>query len=127
MRVDHAPDAVLPSASAFGAATAAVPAARGAVVAHPFLAEALRRLREGSGGTGSGFVGATERRQYARYARNAARPKGKFVVHRHDDGFRTANASPRRLGAGRGPAAGDVGAPQCTSTEGPRNGPRRER
>src|SRR3954452_11504397 len=33
MRVDHAPDVVLPSASAFGAATAARPATPGVVVA----------------------------------------------------------------------------------------------
>jgi cellulose synthase/poly-beta-1,6-N-acetylglucosamine synthase-like glycosyltransferase len=57
-------------------------------LATTFLAEALRRLREGVGGvggvftgrSGGGFVGMLQRNEYARYARDVARLKGKVLV-----------------------------------------------
>jgi cellulose synthase/poly-beta-1,6-N-acetylglucosamine synthase-like glycosyltransferase len=58
------------------------------VLAATFLAEAMRRLREGVGGVGGvftgrrggGFVGMLQRNEYARYARDVARLKGKVLV-----------------------------------------------
>jgi cellulose synthase/poly-beta-1,6-N-acetylglucosamine synthase-like glycosyltransferase len=57
-------------------------------LAPTFLAEALRRLRDGVGGvggvftgrSGGGFVGMLQRNEYARYARDVARLKGKVLV-----------------------------------------------
>jgi cellulose synthase/poly-beta-1,6-N-acetylglucosamine synthase-like glycosyltransferase len=53
-----------------------------------FVAEALRHLRDGMGGVGGtftgrvggGFVGMLQRNEYARYARDVARLKGKVLV-----------------------------------------------
>ena len=58
------------------------------VLAPTFLAEAMRRLREGVGGVGGvftgrpggGFVGMLQRNEYARYARDVARLKGRVLV-----------------------------------------------
>ena len=58
------------------------------VLAPTFLAEAVRRLRDGVGGvggvftgrSGGGFVGMLQRNEYARYARDVARLKGKVLV-----------------------------------------------
>lgn len=57
-------------------------------LAPTFLAEAMRRLRDGVGGvggvftgrSGGGFVGMLQRNEYARYARDVARLKGKVLV-----------------------------------------------
>jgi cellulose synthase/poly-beta-1,6-N-acetylglucosamine synthase-like glycosyltransferase len=58
------------------------------VLAPTFLAEARRRLRDGMGGVGGtftgrpggGFVGMLQRNEYARYARDVGRVKGKVLV-----------------------------------------------
>jgi cellulose synthase/poly-beta-1,6-N-acetylglucosamine synthase-like glycosyltransferase len=58
------------------------------VLAPTFLEEARRRLRHGVGGVGGvftgrdggGFVGMLQRNEYARYARDVARRKGKVLV-----------------------------------------------
>ena len=58
------------------------------MLAPTFLAEAMRRLRDGVGGvggvftgrSGGGFVGMLQRNEYARYARDVARLKGKVLV-----------------------------------------------
>lgn len=58
------------------------------VLAPTFLAEARRRLGDGVGGvggtftgrSGGGFVGMLQRNEYARYARDVARLKGKVLV-----------------------------------------------
>ena len=57
-------------------------------LAPTFVAEAMRRLRDGVGGVGGvftgrpggGFVGMLQRNEYARYARDVARLKGKVLV-----------------------------------------------
>ena len=57
-------------------------------LAPAFLSEAKRRLRDGIGGVGGvftgrpggGFVGMLQRNEYARYARDVARLKGKVLV-----------------------------------------------
>jgi cellulose synthase/poly-beta-1,6-N-acetylglucosamine synthase-like glycosyltransferase len=58
------------------------------VLAPRFLSEARLRLRDGVGGVGGvftgraggGFVGMLQRNEYARYARDVARQKGKVLV-----------------------------------------------
>jgi cellulose synthase/poly-beta-1,6-N-acetylglucosamine synthase-like glycosyltransferase len=57
-------------------------------LAPTFLVEAMRRLRDGAGGVGGvftgrpggGFVGMLQRNEYARYARDVARMKGRVLV-----------------------------------------------
>jgi hypothetical protein len=55
------------------------------VLAPTFVAEAKRHLRDGVGGvftgrSGGGFVGMLQRNEYARYARDVARLKGRVLV-----------------------------------------------
>jgi cellulose synthase/poly-beta-1,6-N-acetylglucosamine synthase-like glycosyltransferase len=58
------------------------------ILAPTFLSEARRRLRDGVGGVGGvftgreggGYVGMLQRNEYARYARDVARQKGKVLV-----------------------------------------------
>jgi cellulose synthase/poly-beta-1,6-N-acetylglucosamine synthase-like glycosyltransferase len=58
------------------------------VLAPTFVAEAARHLRDGIGGvggtftgrSGGGFVGMLQRNEYARYARDVARLKGRVLV-----------------------------------------------
>jgi len=58
------------------------------VLAPTFVAEAKRHLRDGVGGvggvftgrSGGGFVGTLQRNEYARYARDVARLKGRVLV-----------------------------------------------
>jgi glycosyltransferase involved in cell wall biosynthesis len=77
-------------------------------LAPTFLAEALRRLRNGVGGvggvftgrSGGGFVGMLQRNEYARYARRRAAERESPRTDRHGDAVLRANASARRLGAG---------------------------
>ena len=87
------------------------------VLAPTFVAEAARHLRDGVGGvggiftgrSGGGFVGMLQRNEYARYARDVARLKGKvLVLTGHRDavlGARRSATSSGRAPKGRCPAA----------------------